>query len=150
MATRFRQLGSEDTEALAGHLISWHRQDGVTLDPAFARREVRRILMNNDGWHAWLVEQGGMAVGYLMLSFRRAGTLDTPRANLAALYVVPGARHLNIGRQAYRFVLDLGRWLHVRIFECDWAREDRHAPVFARPLASASRWIEPISRQASA
>ena len=150
MATQFRQLGPEDAEALAGHLRTGHRQDGVTLDPAYARREVRRILMDNESWHAWLVEQGGVAVGYLMLSFRRAGNLDTPRANLTALYVVPTARDLNIGRKAYRFVQELGRWLHVQIFECDWAREDRHAPVFARPLASASRWMEPFFRQASA
>jgi hypothetical protein len=150
MATGFRQLGPEDAEALAGHLITWHRQDGVMLDPAYAGREVRRVLMDNEGWHAWLVEQGGMAVGYLMLSFRRPQAFEAPRANLAALYVVPAARHLNIGRQAHRFVLELGRWLHVQIFECDWAREDRHAPVFARPAARAAFWIESLSRQASA
>jgi hypothetical protein len=150
MATQFRQLGPEDSEALAGHLITWHRQEGAILDPAYARREVRRILMDNQGWHAWLVEQSGMAIGYLMLSFRRAEAFEMPRANLAALYVVPGARHLDVGRKAHRFVLELGRWLHVRIFECDSTREDRHAPVFARPAASVARWIDSISQKASA
>ena len=150
MATQFRQLGPEDTEALARHLIVWHRQEGAILDPAYARREVRRILMDNQGWHAWLVEQNGMAIGYLMLNFRHPRALEAPSANLAALYVVPGARHLEIGRKAHRFVLELGRWLHVRIFECDSTREDRHAPVFARPAASARRWMDTISQKASA
>ena len=41
MATQFRQLGPEDAEALAGHLITWHRQEGGTLDPAYAGRVVK-------------------------------------------------------------------------------------------------------------
>jgi GNAT superfamily N-acetyltransferase len=148
MATQFRQLGSDDMETLVVHLVAWHREEGVSLDPAYARRQVRRILGDNFGWHAWLIECGGRAVGYLMLSFRHGGAFDAPGASLAALYVVPGCRHGNIGRQAHRLVSDLGRWLHVRIGECDTSRQDRHVPALSRP--AIHRWFESFPRQATA
>jgi hypothetical protein len=150
MATQFRQLGSDDVETLVGHLVAWHREDGAILDASYARREVRRILGDNLGWHAWLIDNGGTTVGYLMLSFRRGGAFDAPRANLAALYVAPAARDGTISRQAYRFVTDLGRWLHVRVFECDTTRQDRHVPALSRPVINAPHWFQSFPRQATA
>ena len=150
MATQFRQLGTEDVESLVSHLVAWHREDGATLDPIYARREMRRILTDNVGWHAWLIESSGQAIGYLALSFRRGAGFDAPRASLAGLYVVPGARSANIARQAHSLVMDLGRWLHVRIFECDASRQDRHVPALTHRLVRTPRWFDSIQQQASA
>lgn len=150
MATHFQLLGPEDMEVLTAHLVAWHRQEGVRLDQTYTRREARRILSDNHAWHTWLIVASDEVVGYLMLNFRKGRGFEAPRANLAALYVVPAARGRQIGRQAHRFVLDLGRWLHVRIFECDTADEGRHAPPFSVPLAAQTRWMDTFPRQATA
>jgi len=132
MATQFRQLGPDDAELLAERLQAWHRLEGVTLDPVSTRRESQRLLRDNESWHAWLVELRGEAVGYLMLQFRKGGMFEAPRAYVAALYVVPGARGHGVGALAHRFVLELSRWLQVRVYEFDTAPENKHAHLFAR------------------
>jgi GNAT superfamily N-acetyltransferase len=150
MATQFQLLGPEDAETFVQHLITWHRSDGVWLDPVYARREAHRILTDNQGWHAWLVREQDRTVGYLMLNFRRGGAFDLPRASVAALFIVPEARGRQLGRQAHRFLMDLGRWLNVRLFECDATAENRHATLFALPALMAPRRPDPFTRQAIA
>lgn len=150
MAIQFQQLGANDVETLADRLVAWHRRDGVTLDASFARREVRRILSDNHGWHAWLIAAEGRMVGYLMLRFRNGRLFEMPRASLAALYVEPEMRGRQVGARARRFLLDLGRWLHVSLFECDVLDEARHAPVFTVPAAAGPQWLDSFSQQATA
>lgn len=143
MATQFRQLGTEDAEPLARRLLTWHRQPGGRLDPALVRQESRRLLADNERWHAWMIVHRDEEVGYLMLQFRRGGMFEAPRAYVAALYLVPEVRGRGIGALAHRFVADLGRWLQVRLFEFDTADEAkpvrwmvRTAPPSAAPDTS--------------
>lgn len=150
MAIQFQQLGAGDVDVLVERLVAWHRREGVSLDLAFARREARRILSDNHGWHAWLIALEGRMVGYLMLRFRNGRLFEAPRASLAALYVEPEARNRQIGPQARRFLLDLSRWLNVNLFECDVLDEGRHAPVFSLSVAHGPRWLDSFPRQATA
>jgi GNAT superfamily N-acetyltransferase len=150
MATQFRQLGSEDTERLVDHLLDWFRLEGRILAPGPARREARRLLADTQGCQAWLLEQRGAVVGYLMLTFQPGGLREAHRARVGALYLAPAVRGQGIGRQAIRFVADLSRWLQVRILNGDSRREDRHAGVLTRATVVAPWSIEPSPRQATA
>ncbi len=138
MATQFRQLGPADAETLSERLLSWHRGESPRLDAEAVRRETHRLLSDNERWHAWMIECGGEAVGYLMLQFRRGGMFEAPRAYVAALYLVPAARARGTGTLAHRFLADLCRWLQVRLYDFDTADESKPVQWVAR---SASRTV---------
>jgi GNAT superfamily N-acetyltransferase len=123
MATQFRQLGPADAETLSERLLSWHRGEGNRLDAALVRHETRRLLSDNERWHAWMIVSRGDEVGYLMLQFRRGGMFEAPRAYVAALYLGPAARARGTGMLAHRFLADLCRWLQVRLYDFDTADE---------------------------
>lgn len=150
MATQFRQLGPDDADRFADRLQAWHLLDGVMLDAASTRREAQRLLGDNEGWHAWMIESQGTEVGYLMLQFRKGGMFEAPRAYVAALHVVPGARQCGLWALAHRFVMELSRWLQVRVFEFDTARENKHAHLFTRCASRAARSDQTSSIQATA
>jgi GNAT superfamily N-acetyltransferase len=137
MATQFRQLGPDDAEALAARLEVWHGAEGAVLEPGAIGREVELLLRDNERWHAWLIESQGEATGYLMLQFRTGGMFEAPRAYVAALYLIPEARHRGLGELAHRFVTELSRWLQVRVYDFDTARENKHAQLFSRHVKRA-------------
>ncbi len=126
MATQFRQLGPADADLLTSCLVDWQHDQPAPIDSTQVRREVLRILSDSDGWHAWLIQQGDVTAGYLVLNFRQSAALEAPRAYIAALYVTPSMRHLRLGRSARQLVAELGMWLRVRIFDFDTEREDKH------------------------
>ena len=144
MATQFRQLGSADTDHLTELLLRWHRQDGLPLDAAAARREVARVLEDNHGWHLWLVEHRGEAAGYVALSFRSGAMVESPRAYVSALYFAPEHRQLGLGRHARRLLSEVGRWLHVGIFEFGADHDDKHLPALGRASGPVRR-VDPSS-----
>jgi hypothetical protein len=150
MATQFRQLGPDDAEALADRMQVWHELEGVRLDASMTRREAQRLLQDNLGWHTWMIESQDKAVGYLMLQFRKGVTREAPRAYVAALYLVPPCRQLGTGMLAHRFVTELSRWLQVRVYEFDTARENKHAHLFSRCASRTDPWTSSSSMQATA
>lgn len=150
MATQFRHLGPGDAEVFAAKLQAWHLLEGVTLDATLLRRETQRLLADSRGWHAWMIESPSGAIGYLMVQFRTVRALEPPRAYVSALYLVPAARQFQVGAQAHRFLTELGRWLQVKLFEFDTARENKHAHLFARCASRAGPWNEASSMQATA
>jgi GNAT superfamily N-acetyltransferase len=147
MATQFRQLGPSETDHLAELVLEWHRLDGQSLDPAATRRELSRILEDNHGWHVWLVEHRGQAAGYLALNFKSGAMVESPRAYVSALYIVPSHRGLGIGRHARRLLSEVGRWLHIGIFEFGAEHDDKHIAALGRasgpvrrPEPSSAAW----------
>ncbi|MBP6668792.1 MAG: GNAT family N-acetyltransferase [Gemmatimonadales bacterium] len=150
MATQFQQLGPADADLLAGHLVRWRRLEGISLEPAHAAREAARMLGDDQLWHAWLIRAADRTVGYLVLRFRHAGPFEPPLAHLAGMYVEPAARRQGIARQARALLLDLGRWLQVRVIADDFTREERHAEPFARPATIAPRGPAYLPRRAIA
>lgn len=146
MATQFRQLGPEDAEEFASHLVAWRRRDGAAPDPALIRREVRRILADSENWHAWLIIAEDEVAGYLVLSFRTGQRFEAPWAWLEGFYLRPERRETSLGRAARRFVHDVGRWLNVKVTMLDPAREDRHLATVAMRSEPAA-WSEAYTLQ---
>ncbi|MEP6571310.1 MAG: GNAT family N-acetyltransferase [Gemmatimonadota bacterium] len=123
MTTSFRLLSEHDSAELTDHLLRW-KGTLAPLDQGLLRREVSRALDNSGAAHAWLIEQGSNAIGYLVLSFRSAGPAE---AYVTGLYLAPDFRGLGIGRQALRLVDDVGRWLRVRVHHFQTESESKHA-----------------------
>lgn len=140
MAIQFQQLGPADAPVLVGHLVAWHRGDGLRISAAAAEREARRLLENSHAWHAWLIRHGDRVIGYLVLAFHGATALQAPGASVAALYVEPSARGRGIGSRAERFVHDIGRWLQVLVVGTRPEAENRHFGRLAPTVVMPSRW----------
>ena len=150
MATTFRLLGSADADTLAQHLAAWHHAEGAAVDPATFHTPVTRLLSDSHAAHAWLIEQGGTAAGYVVLSFRSPqGTLE-PRAYVSALYVKPAHRGRGIGRQALHLMADVGQLLQVRVLHFGTDGEDKHAQLLHRRSAPATMERPSLWRYATA
>ena len=150
MAIAFQQLGPSDAALLAERLAAWSDEPRTTVEGPRLRRAAERILADNFRWHAWLIHRGERAVGYLLLQFRAGAAFESPRAQVAALYLEPSSRSADLGRQACRFAADVARWLHVRLLDPDPVRLDRHAPLLGRNTPPAARWLDTHTRQAIA
>ncbi|HWA56163.1 MAG TPA: GNAT family N-acetyltransferase [Gemmatimonadales bacterium] len=150
MATFFRQLGPDHVTPLTEALVRWHRKDGRPLDPRITRREVTRALQDPQGWQLWFIEQEGAVVGYVAVNFRPGMALEATRAYLAGLFLEPGSRHCGLGRQARRLVQDLGRWLHVKVFDFETEDEAKHALALTRHAGVLRAWMDDTSWQATA
>jgi GNAT superfamily N-acetyltransferase len=150
MATQFQQLRPADALVLAAHLVAWRREDGIRLDPAAAEHEARRLLGNDQAWHAWLVRHGDRVVGYLVVQFASGSLFEVPRGQLGALYIAAAARGQGLGRKAQRFLQDLGRWLHVRVQPVDPADEAHHLGAIAGARGARFESPDPFLRQALA
>ncbi len=150
MATFFRQLGAEHVTQFTDLLVRWHRREGRPLDPRITRREVVRVLADNQGWHVWLIEQQDGVVGYVAVNFRPGAAFEATRAYIAGLYVQPDARNRGLGRQARGLVRDLGRWLRVQVFDFDTENEAKHALALTRHAGVLRAWMDATPWQASA
>jgi GNAT superfamily N-acetyltransferase len=139
MATTFRLCEAADTDQLLGLLADWYALDGLTLDLTASRRQLQRILADSRTGHVWIVEQGGLAVGYTMLTFSEVGRSAEPRAYAAALYVESRCRGRGIGGRVRNFLRDVGSFLRVPVLFFDTDRESKHAALLARPAFPASR-----------
>jgi GNAT superfamily N-acetyltransferase len=150
MATYFRQLGPEDTDEFTDHLVRWHRLDGRRLDSRLARHEVARALEDNQGWHIWLILHNEEITGYLAVTFRPGVAFEATRAYISALYVAAEHRGAGLDRQARRLVLDLGRWLKVRVYDFETEGESKHALALTRHAGILRVWMDASPWQATA
>lgn len=150
MATLFRQLGSDHVVQLTEALVRWHKKEGRPLDARITHREVTRVLRDNQAWHLWFLEHNDLVVGYLALNFRPGPAFEATRAYVAGLYVAPDYRHLGLGRHARRLVQDLGKWLHVQIFDFETEGEAKHALALTRHAGVLRAWMDETPWQASA
>lgn len=150
MASFFRQLGPDDVAPLTDALVRWHRKEGRPLDPVVTRREVAKVLRDNQEWHLWFIEQNERAVGYLAVQFRPGARLEATRAYIAGLYILPEYRHLNLGRRARQLVQEIGRWLSVQVHDFDTQGEAKHAIALTRHAGVMRAWADDTPLQASA
>lgn len=132
MATTFRQCTGSDLDLLSGLILDWHRRDGRAGDPSAVRRGLSRILADSGVGHAWIIEMGGFAVGYTMLTFSEAGGQRPPRSYVAALYLDAEHRGKGIGNRVERFLADVSRWLGMVHHTFDTATERKHAGLLTR------------------
>jgi GNAT superfamily N-acetyltransferase len=133
MAITFRQCAAADADLVSGLILDWHHLEGQAIDPALASRALRRLLEDSRLGHLWVIELGGMAIGYAALTFSDPAAGAPPRADIAALYLEPVHRGRGLGRRAQRFLQEVGAWLRVPGHSFDTDREQKHAALLHRP-----------------
>lgn len=147
MALTFRQCTSADLDLLSRLILDWHGIEKRPVDPAGARHSLARLLNDSRLGHAWIIELGGFAAGYTMLTFSDPALGGEPRCYVAALYLEPAHRARGLGRRALSFLQDVARWLHVPLHNLDTEREQKHAALLYRPSdVAVARYSTPETR----
>jgi GNAT superfamily N-acetyltransferase len=111
---RFRPATPLDLDALLALQRGYYGEDGYRFEPALARAAFGRLLDDPALGRAWLAEQEGHAVAYVVLTLGWSLEYGGRDAFVDELYVAPGARGAGLGRAGLAVAEAGARALGVR------------------------------------
>ena len=100
MAVAFRPAGPGDVEAVHALRRDFYREDGSPWAEGPAREALRALLGAPALGRAWVAEDGGEAVGYVVLALGFSLEFHGRDAFVDELYVRPSHRRQGLGRAA--------------------------------------------------
>ena len=95
-----RRATLEDVESLVALMSEFYAESDYRLDPRRAAEAFRSLIADGRLGHAWLLESGREAVGYLVVTLGFSMEYGGPDAFVDDLYIRPQYRGLGIGTQA--------------------------------------------------
>lgn len=114
----FEPAREADGAMLLALARAFHLEDGHPLDAA-GERAVLALAAGEPMARAWLLRQGGEAVGYFALTFGWSIEHGGRDGFLEDLYVVPPARGAGVGRRALAFALEQAAALGIRMLHLE-------------------------------
>jgi GNAT superfamily N-acetyltransferase len=114
MASAFRPATAADLPAVIALLRDFYTEDGSACDGQ-AEAALRALLENPGFGRVFLIfEEGGRAIGYLVVAFGYSLEFRGRDAFVDELYVAPPHRGRGLGREALRVAEDCCREAGVR------------------------------------
>ena len=107
-------------------LETWHAGERLPLDGFAASKAFLGLTRNPGLGSAWFVEYRGAPVGYAIVETLPARGFLWQEARLGALYLVPEARAIGIGRAVRRVLRELLMGQGCALLVGDPRSEDRH------------------------
>jgi len=98
--------------------------DHLPFDEAAARRALEALLDNGSFGRAWLIEDGGAAIGYVVLTLGYSLEYHGRDAFIDELYIREGYRGRGIGRQALALLEATCRELGVQALHLEVERSN--------------------------
>jgi ribosomal protein S18 acetylase RimI-like enzyme len=98
----FRPAVPEDIDALLPLMEAFYREDHHPWQEGAARETLRRLLADAAFGRAYLIEEGGTVLGYLVVCFGFSLEFHGKDAFVDELYVLPEARGRGLGTEALR------------------------------------------------
>jgi ribosomal protein S18 acetylase RimI-like enzyme len=132
VAPRFRLAGEGDLDALLKLQADFHAEEGIPADPPAFRGAFDRLLRDGSLGRSWLIEEGGAAVGYLVLTFGYSIEHGGRDAFVDELYLVPEHRGRGIGTEALRLAEDACREVGIRVLLLEVADANEPAAALYR------------------
>jgi len=111
---RFRPALPADLDALLALQRDYYAEDGYRFEPAMAREAFGRLLAEPALGRAWLAEDGGRVVAYVVLTLGWSLEFGGRDAFVDELYVTPSARGAGLGRAGLAMAEAGARALAVR------------------------------------
>jgi ribosomal protein S18 acetylase RimI-like enzyme len=129
----FRPAGERDLDALVNLQAAFHVDEGIPADPPAFRCAIGGLLRDGSLGRAWLIEEGGAAVGYLVLTFGYSIEHGGHDAYVDELYLEPGHRGRGLGTEALRLAEDTCRQVGIRVLLLEVAdANERAAGLYRR------------------
>ncbi|MFL5800444.1 MAG: GNAT family N-acetyltransferase [Roseiflexaceae bacterium] len=124
MEALFRVAGVSDTPTLIQLMREYYAFDHLPFDEAAARPALEALLDNGSFGRAWLIEDGGAAIGYVVLTLGYSLEYHGRDAFIDELYIREGYRGRGIGRQALALLEATCRELGVQALHLEVERSN--------------------------
>lgn len=129
-----RRAAATDVDALVLLMHDFYAESGYVLNHAWAGQAFRALFANPALGTAWVIEDGGLAVGHIVLSVRFAMEFGGPIGYVDDLYVQPAYRGRGAAAAALAALLDECRARHCRAIEVEVAPDNQPAQAAYRRL----------------
>ncbi|HEY9420104.1 MAG TPA: GNAT family N-acetyltransferase [Thermoanaerobaculia bacterium] len=145
----FRPALPSDVNVLAALVQAFHAEDGYPFDEAEVRVNLARLLGDPLLGRAWIAEEDGKAVAYLILGLGFSLEFRGRDAFVDEIYVSPSHRGRGFGTRALALAEEACREMGVRALHLEVERENVEAQALYRRIGYKdhdryllTKWIE--------
>jgi diamine N-acetyltransferase len=144
---QFRLAVESDAQVLLDFMQAYYEFDGHGYDRDKAREALIGLLRNKDFGRAWLIQDGDVAVGYIVLCFGYSLEWLGRDAFVDELYLHEEYRGRGWGRGAMEFVEEEARSAGVRALHLEVMPNNRVGEMYRKigfhehPSKFLSKWI---------
>ena len=135
MAIELRLCEPLHVPMLLRALRSWRRGPSVAPEDDCAAAPLLGLTLTPELGFVWLVEHRGAPVGYAVTETCASSGFLWQEARLTALYLIPDARELGVGRVVRRVLGELLLGRGIGLVTNDATRDDRHWARLTVPAA---------------
>jgi ribosomal protein S18 acetylase RimI-like enzyme len=135
----FRLAAESDTAALLKFMAAYYAFDGHGFDEQKARVALTTLLRDPDLGCVWLIRDGEVPVGYVVICFSYSLEWLGRDAFVDEFYLLPEYRGRGWGRKTMVFVEDSARSLNVRALHLEVVRQNAAALQVYRKLGFKDR-----------
>jgi ribosomal protein S18 acetylase RimI-like enzyme len=132
METAFRTAELSDVEVLLGFMREYYAFDHLLFDGQIARAALEKFLSDGSLGRVWLIQDGGTAIGYLVLTLGYSLEYGGRDAFIDEVYIRASHRGRGIGQSALQFAEDVCRSLGVRVIHLEVERTNTNAHALYR------------------
>jgi GNAT superfamily N-acetyltransferase len=130
----FRLATPDDADLLLDFMRDYYAFDGHHYDREKAQGALLALLRNPSFGLAWLIQDGGTPVGYIVLCFGYSLEYLGRDAFIDEFYLIESYRGRGWGRRAFEFVRQEAQKHDVRAIHLEVVRRNTHALEFYRRL----------------
>ncbi len=123
----FKPAEHSDIGTLALLMRGLYEFDHIAFDEQAAREVLEKFLSGEMPARIWLIESGGEAIGYVVLTFGCSLEFRGKDAFLDEIYITENNRGRGVGRQALEFVEQVCRSERVEALHLAVERENLRA-----------------------
>lgn len=134
MKLLFRPAKSGDVLVVLGFMRELYAHDHLPFDEHGARTALETLIRDPSLGCIWLIHDGGVAIGYVVLTLGYSLEYQGRDAFVDELFVRESHRGYGVGRQTLAFVEGACRSLEVRALHLEVERENADAHEFYRKM----------------
>jgi ribosomal protein S18 acetylase RimI-like enzyme len=123
----FKPAGASDFDALLPMIRALCEHDGTPFDEHAVGRALARLVGDESLGRVWLIESGGEAAGYVVLTFGFSLEFGGRDAFIDELFVKEEFRGRGLGNEAIRFAEDVCRERGIRALHLEVDRQNTRA-----------------------
>jgi ribosomal protein S18 acetylase RimI-like enzyme len=130
MDATFRIAARADIDLLVRFMRELYEHDRLPFDEPAARQALERILQDHALGRVWLINDGDLAIGYVVLTLGYSLEYHGRDAFVDEIYISVSHRSKGIGTKIIKFVEEVCRDLEVRALHLEVERANTKAQAF--------------------
>lgn len=134
MVTTFKTAEMADIEILVEFVREYYDFDGHSFDESTVWTTLANILKNPNLGRMWVIQQGGKAIGYIILTFGYSLEYRGRDAFIDELYIRASYRDRGIGSRAIQFIESACPALEIQAVHLEVERKNIAAQNFYRQV----------------